>query len=395
MNQGAKIGDLPGNGVSRPPEGGPNCGNTPVELGVWDAVASTFATAPGPLRFALVASLAASTLGKPVHVVVVSGDPGADALLAKRIASLAGSPAMTVGTFDQARRLSANGYDGAKLLLVPTDQPKLLRHLCDPINSGAVSGEVPSTWQFTPQPPRTHLPGPALVILHRELTLDAASFGLEYGIGTLTSDIAVEERLRRVLRLIPQMDPFPSVPRISMPPAISRSNAIVASRIVLAVSALHEGWLSTADPPIEIEARAEDAGAMAYRTARELLVSLPLSQPDAQSTPSTWQVAKRLFREIVVNPDYQRTVPDCSDLGHKLFTRETAMKSAGCPYTTCKKHLEALVDEGVLAAYTVSSNGALRNRRKQRGVVVFYRFCDERREPELATNVFARLPLID
>ena len=52
---------------------------------------------------------------------------------------------------------------------------------------------------------------------------------------------------------------------------------------------------------------------------------------------------------------YQLALPDQSDAGHRWFTRNHVAKWADLGYTTIKKHLQEMEDDGLLVS-TVDRN---------------------------------------
>jgi hypothetical protein len=121
-----------------------------------------------------------------------------------------------------------------------------------------------------------------------------------------------------------------------------------------------------------------------YRAVRALLSSLPLAPIDRSISAHAIDTADRLFKAIGSN-DHQLSLPDRSTEGHGWFTRADAIRWTGFGYTTVKKHLGELEDDGILVS-TVAQNN------RDHGRQIHFRFADTRAPPFGWANPFEALP---
>jgi hypothetical protein len=86
--------------------------------------------------------------------------------------------------------------------------------------------------------------------------------------------------------------------------------------------------------------------------------------------------------------EYQLSLPDYSQLGNKLFTRQKAVECVGLCYNAVKSHLRELEEEGILTSTRATAE-------RGRGRDIFFSFTKGRAPPFRVRSPFDELPELD
>jgi hypothetical protein len=115
-----------------------------------------------------------------------------------------------------------------------------------------------------------------------------------------------------------------------------------------------------------------------------LLISLPLAPVDRTLSAQAVVTANHVY-EAVHSPNHQLPLPDRSGEGHHWFTRADAVKWTKYGYTTVKKHLQELEDDGILLSAVAENN-------RDHGRQIHFRFAGGAAPPFRWRNPFGKLP---
>ncbi|WP_296454017.1 helix-turn-helix domain-containing protein [Rubinisphaera sp.] len=131
-----------------------------------------------------------------------------------------------------------------------------------------------------------------------------------------------------------------------------------------------------------------------YMLTRDLLINLPLPQQYSNLSPQSLETAEVLYEQFEANVEYQKSIPDNSDLGRKVFTRQAAADSTGLSYNTIKSHLSCLEQNGIIESRVVSASKRHSLNRGQ-GRQIYFIFQKSRAPPFTNNNPFSLLPTPD
>jgi DNA-binding transcriptional ArsR family regulator len=159
---------------------------------------------------------------------------------------------------------------------------------------------------------------------------------------------------------------------------------VVVNRLLRVVAALRVACLYHGKSCAEI---GEFAIPLAdYGLTRSFLMGLAITPTHSSLSPYAVDTAEILYKAIVLNANYQLTVPSHSELGKKLFTRRDAEQITGLSYNTVKSHMSELEDEGILESTRVES-------KREKGKQIFFRFNGH--PPFGVAALYKRLPSQD
>jgi hypothetical protein len=187
-------------------------------------------------------------------------------------------------------------------------------------------------------------------------------------------------QLQNVVEALSRRTNYPCSFRDKLPGDFDPIAMLIFERLLQVIADLRR-ILTQSTPTTEMVVPAD------YNAARTLLRLLPLAPADRTISSQALATAQRLF-VAARSAQHQLVVPDRSADGHSWFTRIDAVKWADFSYTTAKKLLSELEDEGILES-TIAQNN------RERGRVIHYRFADGRHSPFGWRNPFELLPKIE
>jgi len=158
---------------------------------------------------------------------------------------------------------------------------------------------------------------------------------------------------------------------------------VIFNRVLRVFAALRIGWIDRDDEQVSSEKSQiliDD-----YRLSREFLTSLPLAPVDSSASAYAIETAEALYDATEGAPGYQQTVPGCSDLGQKVFTRRRAQEITGLSYNSVKSHLSELEDAGILESTVIPG-------KRERGKQIYFRFLEGRAPPFGLSSPYQDLP---
>lgn len=327
------------------------------------------------IAFTQFMSIAAGRMATPFHIDIVSDQWTADLMIADRIASTVPGKIIEIDTYKSFRAEEQNGFSDRYVLRFRRDCPKLHQDLVGFMARAADSTEsAPSIWRVLPGFVRPTVDTPTL-----RLVASAADRSLNGFAASFASGVGSQIHRQRLAEVIESL-----CPRVSYPCSFrDRFSANLAPTLMLVVERLLQVFANIRRVLTEFRSERviliED-----YEAVRFLLVNLPLVPVDRVITAQSLKTAETIY-EAVHEVGYQLALPDQSDAGHRWFTRNQASKWAELGYTTAKKYLGELEDDGVLVS-TVDRNN------REHGRVIHYRFADGRSPPFGWGNPFALLP---
>lgn len=327
------------------------------------------------IAFSEILSLFAGRMATPINVDIVSDQWTLDLTIADRIASLVGDRVVPIDTYKEFRAEERRGFAERDVLWFRRDYPRLHQDLVGFMARAADSAEgAPSIWRIQPGFVEPSANSPTLRLIasstHRKLDGFAASFASNTGNPT------------HRIRLVEVIETLCPRVRYSFPLRDQVSGSLAPS-LMLIVERLLQLFANIrrilTDFRTDRIVTAED-----YEAVRTLLVNLPLVPVDRIVSADAIETAERIHAHVYAG-DHQLALPDHSSEGHHWFTRKHVVKWTQLGYTTAKKHLNELEDDGLVVS-TVDRNN------RERGRIIYYRFAEDRAPPFDWTNPFAALP---
>ncbi len=340
-----------------------------------DDLTSYLRIGPDWIAFAELLSLSAGRMAMPINLDVVSDQWALDLNIADRIACLLQDAVLPIDTYKVLRAEEEQGFTGRYVLWFRRDYPKLYDDLVGFMARAPDSLEsAPSIWRIRPGfvEPTNDTPTLRLIASAADRNLDgyAASFASAVG-----SPVHRDRLTQAIETLCPRLNYRCSF-RDRLCGILAPTSMLVLERMLQLFANLRR---------VKNDFRGEAAiTAGDYEAVRFVLVNLPLVPVDRVITAQTLKTAEQIHAGVHAD-GYQLALPDQSDAGHLWFTRNHVAKWSDLGYTTIKKHLQEMEDDGLLVS-TVDRNN------RQHGRVIHYRFAENRAPPFGWNNPFAALP---
>lgn len=329
-------------------------------------------------------SLAAGRMVTPIHLEIISDSWDVDLHVANAILDLLHENVPRVDTHRQLRALERKDFNGLAAILIRGDHPFLFRNATEYTARLTLSDfYLPSVWRVTERP--LTLPSVASTLrLHVSRDSDAEQsgaaardidyFGESFATLVCTGD---DEFLAEIILQLPQQPTYDCPFRERYRRTVGPSMMLVFERLLLVLTALRIQWATSAD-------RRREITPADYYAARSLLTTLPLVPIDRRLSPSALKTAETIF-DSIQRTGHQLTLPDRSSEGYGWFTRKDAKDWTGLSYTSVKKHLQELEDEGLLLS-TLHQNS------RDYGKQIHFRFRPGEGPPFGWRNPFDGLP---
>lgn len=353
-------------------------------LEIAESLGAYLGTGCDALSMALFLSRAGGRMGLPFNLAIYTDNPGADCLIADRIANILPEGHQRADTIKQFRALVDSGFADSEVVLIRSLHDSLFRYASEASCRDTSTGNwAPSLWLIADAQSDRPILGPTLPILAAQIERSLRGFGHHYVGPREEPRTSQRDFLRRLLlELRPQRAlhcPFQKQIRADIRP----DEMLVFNRLLRVLSALRVEALYSENQHV----RPEDLGVLIedYRVAKGFLARLAVSPIHSRLSPYSVGTGELLYDAVVANDDYQQTVPSLSHLGQKLFTRNDAQQITGLSYNTVKSHLAELEDEGIIESTVVSA-------RRERGRQIYFRFHRCNSLPFETENPFSRLP---
>ena len=327
------------------------------------------------IAFAELLSLAAGRMAMPINLDIVSDQWTLDLNIADRIACIVPGAVVPIDTFKAFRAEEDQSFSGRSVLRFRRDFSKLHDDLVAFMARAPDALEsAPSIWRIRPNyvEPTVDTPTLRLIASAVDRNLDgfAASFASAVG------SSAHRERLTQFIETLCQRTYYRCSFRDRLCGRIAPALMLILERLL---------QVFTNARRVLTEFRSEAVVTLNdYEAVRTLLINLPLVPVDRVITAQTLKTAEQIHAGVHAD-GYQLALPDQSDAGHRWFTRKHVADWADLGYTTIKKHLQEMEDDGLLVS-TVDRNN------RQHGRVIHYRFAENRAPPFGWNNPFAALP---
>ena len=340
-----------------------------------DDLTSYLRIGPDWIAFAELLSLAAGRMAMPINLDIASDQWTLDLNIADRIACIVQGAVVPIDTYKAFRAEEEADFSGRSVLLSRRAYPKLHDDLVGFMARAPDSlKSAPSIWRIRPgyAEPTVDTPTLRLIASAADRNLDgfAASFASAVG------NPVHRERLREVIETLCQRANYRCSFRDRLSGIIAPTSMLVLERMLQLFANIRQ---LKADFRGERVITADD-----YEAVRFVLVNLPLVPVDRVIAAQTLKTAEQIHAGVHAD-GYQLALPDQSNAGHRWFTRNHVAKWSDLGYTTIKKHLQELEDDGLLVS-TVDRNN------RQHGRIIHYRFAENRAPPFGWNNPFAALP---
>ncbi len=327
------------------------------------------------IAFAEFLSLAAGRMSMPINLDIVSDQWALDRIIADRIAFIVPGKVVSIDTYKAFRAEEEQGFAGRYVLYSRRAYQTLHDDLIGFMARApdALEG-APSIWRIRPDyvEPTVETPTLRLIASAADRNLDGFASSFASAVGSP----AHRERLTQVIETLCQRTNY----RCSFRDRLSGS---IAPALMLILERLLQVFANVRRVLTEFQSEAV-VTLNDYEAARTLLINLPLVPVDRVITAQTLKTAEQIHAWVHAD-GYQLALPDQSDAGHRWFTRNHVAKWSDLGYTTIKKHLQEMEDDGLLVS-TVDRNI------RQHGRVIHYRFAENRAPPFGWNNPFAALP---
>lgn len=321
-------------------------------------------------------SLAGGTMVLPLNLEIYSANWGADLYIANRLLDLRYDRVARITTRKEFAALERSGFKDIDAVLVRGEHRFRFRDFTEASTRLlCFDANLPSLWRVTDRPPE-HASAPStLRIMTQNLPRDLADYGAAFASYRWSDE---EVLLIDLLRRLPRQPKYPNPLRPSYQSSGLRpEDSLLLERTLLIFAALRVTL--SASPMAQATITEEDYGAV-----RVLLQNLPLTPIDRKVSPPALKAAEILF-ESVHEPNYQLALPDQSAEGNRWFTRHDAKDLLDVGYSTARKWLDELENEGVVRSTKAQNN-------RQRGKQIHYRFQENRTPPFEWKNPFEDLP---
>ncbi|MCA9151770.1 MAG: hypothetical protein KDA92_20845 [Planctomycetales bacterium] len=338
----------------------------------------------------LFASLSSSVLRAPLNVRIDSADPPADEIIARRMLGLLRNDVATATTPAEVRQILTSPECSAKVVLIASHCPHGFTHALDHTNVDLRDGSRPSIWWFNDG--TSDLPSDG-TYLRVSVPADRApyfGFGRIFGLPSRKHEEASTDMLRTLLDHISTLSPLDDGILRELRARLRPSESTIVARLSYAHATLRIGWHSLTSPDVVISGHLLEVTDADYGEARRLLIALDTLPLGVSASAQVLQDAGLLYEAFQSNDRYQQTVPDHSDWGSKVFTRQGARRVVGGSYNAVKNTLERCVNDALLEAFT-ANRGNRSARVKQRGKAVYYRFPPNSVHPRIS-NPYNALP---
>jgi len=321
-------------------------------------------------------SLAAGRMVLPLNIDIVTDQWAADLFIANRMIDLLPGAVARVSTYKQFRELERTGFARLAVVLVHGRHEFRFRDFTETLARILQQDcELPSLWRITDHMPTEPCVPSTLRLLTPQTSRDLGDFGTAFATYRTSAE---EAYLADLLQRLPLQPSYPNPLHAQYrSAALTPDGALVLERLLLIVAALRTTLSSSIGVGQSIDARD-------YAAVRALLLHLPLTPIGRRLAPQTLESADALH-ERVQEPTYHLPLPDHSSEGEKWFTRDDARRWLDVGYTTAKKRLAEMEDEGILCS-TVAENN------RERGRQIHYRFANGSVPPFGWRNPFATLP---
>lgn len=307
-------------------------------LGVAERLGAYLGTGCDALSMALFTSRAAGRMRLPFNLAVYSDNPGADCLIADRIANILPEGLQRADTIKQFRALVDSGFADSEVVLIRSLHDSLFRYASEASCRDTSTGNsAPSLWLIADAKSEKPILGPTLPILAAQIERSLRGFGHHYvGLGEKPRTSHHDSLRRLLLELKPRRAlPYPFQERIRAD--IRPDEMLVFNRVLRVFAALRVGALYSEHQYV----RSEDLKVLIedYRVTKGFLATLAVSPIHSRLSPYSVETGEVLYDAIVADEGYQQTVPSMSHLGRKLFTRNDATQITSLSYNTVKSHL--------------------------------------------------------
>lgn len=324
--------------------------------------------------------LVGGRLRQPIHVVISSEDQGAEYHIAARILRLSSEQVRHITNKHELRNLAKSGFEATDVVVLYSDDEALARYAFQ------VSCEItedspyrPSFLRIVDKGPKKPCLGPTFSINASSCERSLSGFGHHFSdvvpIASSNRDgVSAAGYLVHLLSLLVPLQRADCRFLNDIRAGLRPEESLAFHRLLRSVAAVRE---PESRPTLEISVND-------YEVARSLVTALPIVPLHSVAVPHALRTAEQVF-ESVNEPGYQKTLPDGSDLGRKLFDRRQVCEWTGLSYNAAKDHLSHLEKEGVVEATREKDH-------RGRGKQTYYRFRNGLSPPFSKTNPFDALP---
>lgn len=329
------------------------------------------------IGFAELLSLFAGRMATPINLDIVSDQWAIDLAIADRIASIMPEKVVPIDTYKEFRAEEQQGFSDRYVLWFRRDYPRLHQDLIGFMARSPDAAEgAPSIWRVRPSfvEPSANTPTLRLIANSTVRKLDRFAESFASKVGSPTHRTRLVEVIETLCPRVSYQNPFRD-----------QVSGKLAPSLMLIVERLLQVFANVRRVRTDFHTRGvvtpED-----YEAVRLLLVNLPLVPVDRVVSAQAIETAERIHVRVYAG-DHQLALPDHSSAGHHWFTRDHAVKWTQLGYTTAKKHLSELEDDGLVVS-TVDRNN------REQGRIIHFRFAEDRAPPFDWTNPFAALPTL-
>lgn len=295
-------------------------------------------------------SLAAGWMVIPIHLEIISDDWDTDLYIANSILDLLHEHVTRVDTYWQFRALERSDFDRLAAILVYGSHPFLFRYATESTARITLSDfYLPSLWRIGERP-LTLPPVRSTLRLFVTRAGDEESRDIDYFAESFATLVTTgdEEPLAELIQRLPRQPLYDCPFRERFRRTIDHNSMLVFERLLLVLAAFRVHSPDATDKRQEITPQD-------YYAARALLTNLPMVPVGRRLSPSAVKTAEAIF-EAIERTGHQLELPDRSSEGHGWFTRKDAVSWTGLSYTSVKKHLQELEDEGLLLSTLAQNN---------------------------------------
>jgi hypothetical protein len=318
------------------------------------------------LSFAMLQSYAAGRMGMPINLAIHSESPGSDSMIADRISNLLPKRVHRLDTVKQFRSLADAGFADVDVVVLRNLHGALFRYACEvTCRDVAAEDRIPSLWLITDSKIDKPVLGPTIRILASQTSRMLRGFGHHFSEAMGELQRESRDYLARLLKALAPPPVFRCNFQAAIRADLRPEEMVVVNRLLRVVAALRVASLYDGKSCATV--REFDIPLEDYGLTRSFLMGLAITPTHSNLSPYAVDTAEILYEAIVLNPNYQLTVPDHSRLGQKLFTRRDAEQIAGLSYNTVKSHMSELENEGILESTRVESQ-------REKGRQIFFRF---------------------
>jgi hypothetical protein len=281
-----------------------------------------------------------------------------------------------VDTYEQFRAEERTDFRERAVIWVRRPHHHLFRDVAACTARSADSCEfAPSVWRITSQDMDPFIMAPMLRIFTRQAPrrLDDFAFSYAARIGPLADRQYLAGLLDSLTPRTSYSCSFQPQYLATLPPL----PMLVLERLMQVVANLRR--LICESRPSEPALTQQDYGAV-----RVILTNLPLTPIDRTVSAHAIDTADKVFKAIH-STGHQLSLPDRSGEGHHWFTRADVARWTELGYTTAKKQLQELEDDGIVVS-TVAENN------RDHGRQIHFRFAESRAPPFRWKNPFETLP---